>query len=382
MCAWAFCLLSPGELESATSEMEQLEEKGSKEVPDIAKFVPGASSTQGYGQLIKANLRGNATGGQAANKTEDMRRLAAVVPSTCSRGTDAVDDCTGKGGSCTPYPFLPHTLEGYDSEESWQDKSPWNTQAFVPYNENSYQAYRTPSASDVWVVHGHDGAGAQAVDCGGDVHYFEHFQEDGTQACEKVQYPAQDNHCYLEHPGLGKTFDQYQCGWWRGYDNAWDASLWKAWDNIGVNAQGLLTEEAAGVKEQAMNWLRQCDNCPADKDGVKDGSLHTWANVGKPVAWFTGVLFPLVCSWTDGETDTLPWTGEEGKKCYCDNEPWGGRDIHSKEPNHYLAVVYCAKYENEYGMHCDLINFKCDAGSCSGSTVTAKDFWVGESNFP
>merc|ERR1711897_115464 len=49
-----------------------------------------------------------------------------------------------------------------------------------------------------------------------------------------------------------------------------------------------------------------CDNCPEG-----DGTLHTFRDAGKPVAWFTGVLFPWVCSWTDGDTSTIPWTGEE-----------------------------------------------------------------------
>merc|ERR1739849_30041 len=61
-----------------------------------------------------------------------------------------------------------------------------------------------------------------------------------------------------------------------------------------------------------MSWLRKCDNCPEG-----DGTLHTFRDAGKPVAWFTGVLFPWVCSWTDGDTSTIPWTGESGKKCFA-----------------------------------------------------------------
>lgn len=332
-----------------------------------------------FGHPIKAYLRGNATNaihnkaeGQLSNATQHARRLGGV-PFQCVRGKKAEDNCRGTDGSCTPYPFQPDT-KAAQGEPSWQDTSPFNTYAFVPYNENSYQAYQSPGEADVWVVHGHDRAGAQATDCGGDVHYFEHFEDAGNtkqHTCNKQWYPAQNNWCYFDHPGTGQTFGQYQCGWWRGYNNAWDASLWMAWDNIGVDAQG-----ATSVKDTAMAWLRKCDNCPG-----QDGTLHTFRDAGKPIAWFTGVIFPWVCSWTDKDTSTLPWTGEVGKKCYCDNEPWGGRNFGSNIPNHYLAVVSCAKYENEYGMHCDMINFKCAKGKCSGASITAKNFWVKESSF-
>lgn len=330
------------------------------------------SSTLGGAHPTKGNLRGNATVIPASDAGA-TRRLGGI-PFQCTAGPDAVADCSGMGGSCTPYPFMPDTTVAQE-EPSWQDSTPYNTYAFVPYNEDSYQAYKADDpATDVWVVHAHDRAGAQAADCGGDVHYFEHFEEPGNpngRKCDYAAYPAQDNWCYFDHPGTGQTFGQYQCGWWRGYDNALDASLWKAWDNIGADAQG-----AKSVKDTAMMWLRNCDNCPKG-----DGTMHTFADVGSPVAWFTGVLFPWVCSWTDGDTSTIPWTGEKGKKCYCDNEPWGGRNGGSDIPNHFMQVIYCAKYQNEAGMHCDMITFTCDSGSCSGSSITAQNFWLPEGSF-
>lgn len=342
-----------------------------------------ASFTDVVGQPMKTYLRGNATSAvhgrsegvlEKRSKDRERARQLGGVPYQCMRGPDAENNCRGTGGSCTPYPFFPDTMVA-QGEPSWQDVSPFKTYPFVPHNENSYQAYRYSGASDVWVVHGHDRAGAQATDCGGDVHYFEHFEDPGNKqhrTCPKVYYPAQNNKCYFDHPGIQQTFGQYQCGWWRGYDNAWDASLWMAWDHIGVDAQG-----ANSVKDKAMAWLRNCDNCP-----VKDGTLHTFRNAGKPFAWFTGVLFPWVCSWTDKDSSTIPWTGEEGKKCYCDNEPWGGRNGDSDIPNHYLGVVYCARYENEAGMHCDLLTFQCASGSCSGAKITAKNFRIDEATFP
>ena len=316
-----------------------------------------------------------ATAGAAPVVTGNATR-ANGIPFQCSTGPKADPDCSGSGGSCTPYPFWADTPDA-QAEPSWQDSPPFDTYAFVPYDEDSYQAYQSPGASDVWVVHGHDLAGAQATDCGGDLHYFEHFEDLGNKqgnTCNfKEPYPAQDNWCYKDHPGTGQTFGQYQCGWWRGYDNAGDAALSNSWGDIGVDAQG-----AKSVKPTAMKWLGNCDNC----DG-NDGTLHTWRNVHpQPVAWFTGVLFPWVCSWTKGDTSTVPWTGVAETKCYCDNEPWGGRNFGSTEPNHNLAVVYCAKFKNEFGMHCDMLEFKCAGGACSGAHITNKNFWVGEAGFP
>jgi len=300
-------------------------------------------------------------------------RSLGGIPSQCDKGPDAVDDCRGQGGSCTPYPFQPDTPVA-QNEPTWQDTGRFNTYAFVPYNEDSYQAYRPDGHDDVWVVHAHDLSGAQATDCGGDVHYFEHFEELGNPngvTCDYEKYPAQDNWCYFDHPGTGQTFGQYQCGWWRGYSNAWDAALYNAWDDIGVDAQG-----ANSVKDTAMEWLRKCDNCPGG-----DGTLHTFRDDTNAVAWFTGVLFPWVCSWTDGDTSTISWTGESGKKCYCDNEPWGGRNSWSEIPNHNLQLIYCAKYDSETGIHCDMIQFNCDGGGCSGASITVKDFWLAEGSF-
>ena len=132
------------------------------------------------------------------------------IPFQCKQGPQADGNCAGKGGSCTPYPFWPNTPFS-QQEPSWQDSSPYTTYAFVPHagkEEPSYQAYRAAQSTDVWIVHGHDLAGAQATDCGGDVHYFEHFEEPGNPGqCSKTDpYPAQDNQCSFVHPGVQQTF--------------------------------------------------------------------------------------------------------------------------------------------------------------------------------
>ena len=129
------------------------------------------------------------------------------------------------------------------------------------------------------MVHGHDKAGIQATDCYGDWHYFEHFDDDGNtqqRGCDDyAKYPAQDNVCYFHHPGLNKNYGDYQCGWWRGYNNANDAMLFNSWNEVGVDAVGATPQKAS-----AMYALRKCDNC----DG-NDASQHTWRNVQpSPVA--------------------------------------------------------------------------------------------------
>ena len=123
----------------------------------------------------------------------------------------------------------------------------FTTYAFVPYNEDSYQAYKAENGDDNWVVHGHDGAGAQATDCLGDWHYFEHFGQDiGSSTgggCDMyAPYPGQDplNQCYFSHPGKDTNFEWYNCGWWRGYtgDNGNDSGLYNSWNGIGQELLG------------------------------------------------------------------------------------------------------------------------------------------------
>ncbi|CAE7255153.1 unnamed protein product [Symbiodinium natans] len=310
------------------------------------------------------------------------------IPFQCKQGPQADGNCAGKGGSCTPYPFWPNTPFS-QQEPSWQDSSPYTTYAFVPHagkEEPSYQAYRAAQSTDVWIVHGHDLAGAQATDCGGDVHYFEHFEEPGNPGqCSKTDpYPAQDNQCSFVHPGVQQTFGKYQCGWWRGYqsDKWWDAGLYIAWDNIGVDAEG-----ATSVKPMAMDWLRNCDNCEGN-----DASLHTWRKVKSPqgqapVAFFTGVLFPWICASVPNEGQaTYPWTRVSGWKCYCDNEPWGGRGGNNNVPNHNMQLIYCAKWQNERKIHCDMIVFTGCGGAprstCSGAHIQYQDFELDEASFP
>merc|ERR1711983_27725 len=260
-------------------------------------------------------------------------------------------------------------------EPGWMDDGKFTTVAFVPYDENSYQAYSADNADDVWVVHGHDGAGIQATDCGGDVHYFEHLGPTGKGTCDMhAEYPGQDplNACYFHHPGKDENYQYYNCGWWRGYeaDNDWSGLYW-SWTDIGVDAQG-----ASSTKDTAMDWLRNCEDLNGN---LVDCSVNTMSKVLKdgqePVAYFVGTAFPWICTKT--AENTMEWTNVENSKCYCDNEPWGGRDVGSTEPNHNIEIVYCGKYDNDYGMWCDYIKLRPES---SGAAIESH-FCMGESSF-
>jgi len=329
----------------------------------------------------------------------------------------AVPDCTAKtngkkNASCTPYTFQPATKAGFQDEIFWQDTSPWTTSPFVwfpPNNpSNGYQAYQyyDPSSGqwgeDIWILHAHDKAGVQAADCGGDVHYLEHFEGRGKQGtCNMyAEYPAQgqngdDGICSFHHQGIDEYFQQYQCGWWRGYDNGQNAGFdginhgGRAWNDMSVDPQN--TPGEPPVKSQwdsAKYALNHCKNCPNGNDGTQ----HTFlAASQQPDVWFTGILWPWRCAHLSTGQPGGEYTGVKDTKCYCDNEPWGGRNNGSRVFNHNTQILYCGKYNNEDGMYCDLIEMKeCDTiksqdqgiFECQSSEITHKNFFLKDSSFP
>ena len=118
-------------------------------------------------------------------------------------------------------------------------------------------------------------------------------------------------------------FNEYECGWWRAYDNADDASLLnRAWEDIGVSPEGGGSPGPAW-KDSAIAALQ---NGWDDRSStIRDLSLHTFMDVG-PDSYFTGVTFPWVCR-TDDQTPKLPdemwdldwaWNmdGTPGVQCY------------------------------------------------------------------
>mmetsp|Transcript_40025 Transcript_40025/g.103594 ORF Transcript_40025/g.103594 Transcript_40025/m.103594 type:complete len:311 (-) Transcript_40025:287-1219(-) len=77
-----------GELESATSEMEQLEEKRSEEVPDIAEFAPGTNDTAGVNNCSE-ELPGMGTRASGISKTAAIDMQLAdpdYLSSACNNG--------------------------------------------------------------------------------------------------------------------------------------------------------------------------------------------------------------------------------------------------------------------------------------------------------
>lgn len=279
--------------------------------------------------------------------------------------------CRSLDGSCSAYPFQPNILS-CQSQRTWMTGGKFNVKPFVPHDNTltSYQAWIDPNFTDVWIVHAADGAGAQATDCGGDVAYFENVDDvTEEQSCPTDQsYPAHFNQCAFYHHGKNTWYDKYQCGWWRGYFSAWDAAVYNAWDDLGCDAQG-----APVTKTRAMDCLRNCDICPE-----KDATLHTFrqkdpANIE---GYFTGIQWPWVCASAD-DPAAIDWTGTSNFKCYCDNEPWGGRDAQSTTPNLNMKLLYCATFKGSTDdMYCDLIVFTTNqAGNdCVGATIQKRAF--------
>jgi len=337
----------------------------------------------------------------------------------------AVADCTTKktgniDPSCTPYWFQPATAKWYRQEPFWQDNTPYNSYDFVPNTKSQdlegYQGYRSYDngqwAEDVWVVHGHDKAGVQAADCGGDLHYFEWFRgrNTNTKGCKWAPYPAHDDgQCFFTHDGIdGEWFNDYMCGWWRGYDNSVSAALGGPnkennglfWYDAGVDPEPDPGQPALPSQwDSAKYALKNCQNC-GPNDTPADGNYHTFIHAPQqPTAWFTGILWPWICNCTPNG-DGGDFTMKPDCKCYCDNEPWEGRNPLTHGPkwgsisrvfNHNTWIVYCGKYPNDHGMFCDLIELtdckntkSADQGipECQSSMITSRGFFVHETNFP
>lgn len=282
-------------------------------------------------------------------------------------------DCRPDGASCSPYPIKPNILSCH-TQTSWMGNPPFDMRSFTPYDGSltSYQGWHSDAgALDVWVVHAADGAGAQATDCGGDVGYFEHLSDPGvSRTCPYTDYPAHDNQCSFNHPGKGISYGGYQCGWWRGYSNWQQAGLYTAWTDIGGDAKG-----AASVEQNVMTCLRNCNGCPGE-----DGSQHSFREDPDVTAYFTGLLWPWVCSWKKEAAD-YEWTLTENMKCYCDNEPWGGRPDGNSNPNLHMKLIYCGKKDNKDEMYCDLITLVSESGKCVGAIKEVGDFKVSTTMF-
>ena len=306
---------------------------------------------------------------------KQCRNLKKNTDGKLFMGKDRKLDCTKYGASCTPYSFWPNVQNREDQEtppNDWMNQGKFDTSAFLP-NNNIYgsQAYKSEGASDRWVLHGDDGAGIQP-DCLGDILFFEWFDQEGVPGGECPKN-TDNNHevCHnFFHPGNKKYIHDYWGGWWRGYNNAEDAGFGGiSWTDMGVSpAADGANWQTKGTKALETCWHEH------DRQWI-DGTKHTKAEHDYD-SYFAGVLFPWICVEEKGWDffSTKAWTGEWGKKCYHDNEPWNGREPgdDDREPNQNTRFLYCAKKLGWDHMDCDQIIYIVDdlTGTLTGSKLT------------
>jgi len=274
--------------------------------------------------------------------------------------------------------------------------------AILPSNARSYQVWQDNSADDKWVMHGCDGAGAQMMDCLGDFSYFEHFKGQGGQQQPDCVTGGEHALCSFQHPAWtdrddpNSWFSEYECGWWRAYDNPVEASLVDF--NQGCSdppAGAPIDDDQCYIKGKAVNdggiafgpactkdtpfpqcdWYdmaiyawRNCVDCPEygalyhtyayNSDGQPCGAQGMPECEKKYKAYFAGSVFPWVCTsgWGD---DTYPFTMESDKMCWCNNEPWNGRNEFA-EPAWGSQLVYCV-LDFDDKLYCDAIVLPYDA---------------------
>jgi len=253
-------------------------------------------------------------GAQVATSCDD---LWATCTGGC--GGDAVfPDCSSMGGSCTPFSFMPNV----DNQDcSFMDSGKFSTSPFFQLgSQYSYQAFSADGYPDVWILHGCDGAGIQ-TDCAGDIMYLEHFDSKspvGEQDCPVGTYGQDHTQCpTLYHQGKQESFPGYSCGWWRGYSKP--VGLEEA-NGDGIGALGP-KENPGDTKtgDYSSSLLDALRNCPGCAGGT--ALEHPYAG-SDALAYFTGASWPWICTW--GDDGDVPYTGSTAN-CYCDNEPWNGR---------------------------------------------------------
>lgn len=249
---------------------------------------------------------------------------------------------------------------------------------------------------------------------------------------------------YFNHPSKPVVpFNLYECGWWRAYDNPRDASIVK-FESGFCSEKALLDAPYYPPGQRLTQSVPTNPNCYGKGRSVTDGGLlgamgtggdwftqsvyafrntedgpelgalwHTFAYTnGKPCgmppdnlpcpkykAWLTGTVFPWVCM-DNGPDDLLcPWNNEQNnyEKCYCDNEPWRGRNNdpqNPREPNWNTKLVYCV-VDDSNNMLCDsiiLLNNKregeynpvtgCTQNACGGYSKKDATFKLQATSWP
>jgi len=292
--------------------------------------------------------------------------------------------------SCSPYNFKGNTGGCFNNENhelipdkpaAEQYKDYWTAFGGDGYpNSNKAWRFGDPSesdpskqflpaedaSSDYWVFHICDGSGTQAMDCGGQMLYAEHFgskveheyiDQDGgpygqygwctsrgwldkkngvsdenwqcdlaDDECNGVPkgrtrtycpgdgtscgYDADHQSCpgpYIGKSAAGKQYSSYQCGWWNTMDWGW----WPALNSDPGNDYSRLW----GLNSQ---YFFNQDRAPTE-GGMAGES--TGASVKYTAAFMT---FDWVCHGAGNGED---WTGlknpdtDNGAMCFCDNEP-------------------------------------------------------------
>jgi len=230
-------------------------------------------------------------------------------------------------------------------------------------SEYSYQAFSAEGYNDVWILHGCDGAGIQ-TDCFGDIMYLEHFDGKSpvaAQDCPVGLYGKDHTQCpTFYHQGKGESFPGYSCGWWRGYNKPVGLAEASA-DGTGALGphENPGDTETGDYSESLMAALRNCPSC-----AYESGLEHPYKESAGAIAYFTGASWPWIC--TQGDSKYEPYTGSTAN-CYCDNEPWNGRQpkgsFMGAKPEYprYAQFTYCGLYEDagaKLKLVCDFITLE------------------------
>merc|ERR1712151_1119109 len=221
---------------------------------------------------------------------------------------------------------------------------------------------------DVWILHGCDGAGIQ-TDCAGDIMYLEHFDSKSPvaeQDCPVGNYGQDHTQCpTFYHQGLQESLPGYSCGWWRGYNSP--VGIEEA-NGDGIGALGPKENDGdTQTGDYSSSLLDALRNCPDCAGGT--ALEHPYAGTDA-LAYFTGASWPWICTW--GGDGDMPYTGSTAN-CYCDNEPWNGRQpkggFLGAKPEYPRTAMftYCVLFADD-GTGIKLV---CDFITMEGAGATA-----------
>jgi len=331
--------------------------------------------------------------------------FACTCPANCNGQCNNPVRCGTRGlnddGQCTPFYFQPDTFPNCDGSAPY-----FGSGEIVP--TSYYQVYSTSNPDEKWVAHSCDHAGIQ-TDCKGDIGYLEFFGGYGQDyGCQVGVQGVDHNACSFSHPA-GLQFGTYSCGWWRAYDNGWDASAWQyAGCNLPGGGQPLpsncysmglaVTDGGLMGPPSGNDWftqvvyaLRNCEGCTRQEGAL----INPFTDDPKYSQFFMGTTMPWVCNvHQEGPAEyvypyTLQQQGDKYVDCYCDNEPFGGREDFPLEPNWNTGILYCGLVAGSDYMDCVLITLvkddwskdKCGQDMCGGHSQSTQVFQLAQSDW-